>query len=150
MSQVWKTRVATLGVLSAIFLAGTLVGAAVDRSAVASVPTLGKGKAKGGGDSAAAVDRDAERGGDRDGARGGARWIIDRVDLTPEQRVQADSVLDYHRARMNALAEAYHEAYWPVVDATREGLRKLLTDEQRARYDALLSENDARRGRNGN
>jgi hypothetical protein len=142
MTSNWKTRAATGGVLAVIFVAGSLVGAAVDRSSVASVPSFSKAKS-GGGDGSAS-------GGDRDGARGGgARWIIDRVELTPQQRIQTDSVLDDFRTRMNALAEAYNEAYWPLVNSTRDDLRRILTEEQRAVYDSLLAENDARRGRNG-
>jgi hypothetical protein len=143
MKANWQTRAATLGVLAAIFVAGSLVGAAVDRSALATVPSFSKNKNE---------DRQggASQGSERSETRGGSRWIIDRVDLDPEQKLQVDSVLDYYRARMNALAESYNNAYWPLVDSTRDDLRRILSSEQRALYDSLLAENDARRGRNGN
>lgn len=142
MKANWKTRAATLGVLAAIFVAGSLVGAAVDRSALATVPSFSKSKDEDKGETS--------QGGERNDTRGGARWIIDRVDLAPEQKLQVDSVLDYYRARMNALAESYNEAYWPLVNSTRDDLRRILSSDKRALYDSLLAENDARRGRNGN
>jgi Spy/CpxP family protein refolding chaperone len=127
-----RTRLATLGVLVLVFLAGVAVGFVLDRSPAQAAPG-----------EEAMERRDA-----RPHVRGDGeprRFIIDRVDLSAEQRVQVDSVLDHFRHRLSDLTDEYQDEYRETIASARDAVRALLNEEQRAAYDSLLTRNDERR-----
>ncbi len=128
MRQSDRTRLSTAMVLVLVFGAGTAVGFALDRGTAPASPAV-------------ASEREAP---DSDEEEPRRRWIIESVDLRPDQRVQVDSILEFYRQRMEELQEEFHEAYRPrsreVVVSTRDALKALLDDRQRVVYDSLLAE----------
>jgi len=146
MTQGWRARLATAGVLLLVFGVGALVGVAADRLMQRQAPELLAGEPS---VSPEAEQVEASPESEPSGTSR-SRWIIHQVDLTEEQRVTVDSVLGFYRAQVRELTDVYNDAYWSAVQATRDELRSILVEEQRVRYDSLLVENDRRRGRSGN
>ncbi|HEX2095693.1 MAG TPA: hypothetical protein VHG28_25065 [Longimicrobiaceae bacterium] len=79
----------------------------------------------------------------RDGERRGR--ILDRLDLTPEQRERVDAILERRRAQTRQFWDTEGAALRAMVDSTRSEIRAVLTPEQRERYDQLRREHDARK-----
>lgn len=133
-----RARLVTLGVLFLVFVSGFLVGFAFDRGLVA-------GPAEDAKETAERRDRDDD---DRDRER---RYVIDRVEMAPEQRSRVDSIIAFHRDRTKALSREFEEEFRPryreIVSETREAIKSVLTEEQAAAYDSLLSERSRHRGR---
>lgn len=121
-----RTRAATLGVLLFVFAAGVVVGFVLDRGPAEAAP---------GEEPRAEAERSHVR-----GEEGPRRVVIDRVDLTDEQRAMVDSVVEHYRARMSELSDEYQVRYRETIALTREAIREILDDEQRARYDSLLAQ----------
>jgi len=127
------TRFATVAILGTVFVSGGLLGALVDRQfRPVGEPT-----------EEAAVEQRGER--------PERRLIVDEVGLSPDQKVQVDSIVAVSRATMKELRQRFDDEYNPlyrqaVVD-TREAIKGVLTDDQRAEYDRLLEENAERRRR---
>jgi hypothetical protein len=148
MTQGWRARLATAGVLALVFGVGALAGIAGDRmlerrtsDLLAGVPPTPTEVEEVEADEPAEPEvSSAPR----------SRWLIHQVDLTESQRVAVDSVLTFYRAQVRELTDVYNDAYWSAVQSTRDELRSILEEEQRVRYDSLLVENDRRRGRSGN
>jgi hypothetical protein len=141
----WQTRLATMAVLLLVFGVGVLTGIAGDRFAQRQATDLLAGLPQADGDDPSVAESPSdEESPSRD------RWIIHRVDLSPDQRVAVDSVLTYYRAQVRGFTDDYNNAYWSAVESTRDELREILREEQRVTYDSLLVENDRRRGRSGN
>jgi Spy/CpxP family protein refolding chaperone len=131
MEQRVRTRVATLGILVLVFLAGLMVGFAVDRwngTKAIAAETAGEGEAS---------KENEPRG-----------RIIDQVDLTHEQQGAVDSIVEHHRQEIAQLQSVYQPRFRAIVDDTREAIKEILTSEQRALYDSLLAKNDERRREN--
>lgn len=148
MSAALRARLVTGGILALVFGSGVLAGVAGDRLLGGDPVELLAGPSPrstelpvdvAGGSEDEATDPDAPE------RRRSA--LIHRVDLSEGQRVSVDSVLSYYRAHVRSLTDTYDAAYWEAVQRTREELRAILNEEQRVRYDALLAENDRRRGR---
>lgn len=129
MTEGLRPQFVTALVLGLVFAAGAVVGAAVDRSVFQSAEIA----------SAESTDDDEDS--------DSARWIIDRVNLSAEQRTQVDSVLDDFRQDVWDLYAEIRPAYWEKVEEAREAIREVLNDQQRTRYDSLLDESDRRRSR---
>lgn len=129
MQSLMKTRLAALGVMLVVFIAGAAVGTLVDRSLAEAAP-----------ESAAVAEATEEEEGERRRGR-----MVDRVDLTPEQRVLVDSLVADFRARMKTFHESSRREYDRIVQDARESIKSVLDEEQRARYEALLEERDRRR-----
>ena len=146
MSQGWRARLATAGVLLLIFGVGALVGIAADRLMQRQAPELLAGEPS----VSPEVEQVEASPESEPSGPSRSRWLIHQVDLTEEQRVTVDSVLSFYRAQVRELTDVYNDAYWSAVQATRDELRLILAEEQRVRYDSLLVENDRRRGRSGN
>ncbi len=138
-----RARLATIGLIVIVFGAGVLAGIAGDRVLGADTDDLIAGVPSTPGE----VERTDDDRDDEDRSQG--RWIIHRVPLEDDQRVQVDSVLAYYRDQVRGLTDAYNEAYWSAVQSTRDELRGILREDQRVHYDSLLAERDQRRGRNG-
>src|ERR1044071_5999397 len=56
--------------------------------------------------------------------------LIDRIDLTPEQRKKIDVLLDHRRQQTDEMWRAQKPIFRAIVDSTRAEIRTLLTDEQ--------------------
>lgn len=130
MSTDLRTRLATVLVLSVIFVSGGVVGIALDRTfartgEVTSAEPHGSGA-------------EEER------ATG---WVIDEVALSPDQRSQVDSVLAGFRGDLLELYRQVEPLYRERVAEAREAIRAILDDDQRAHYDSLLAERDRERRR---
>lgn len=127
MKSLMKTRMAALGTMLVIFIAGMAVGMLVDRSLAEAAPE----------EEVVRVDA-----GDEERRRGS---MIHQVDLTPEQRVQVDSMVGAFRERMKHFHESSRSEYDRIVREARESIKAILDEEQRARYEALLEERDRHR-----
>ena len=66
--------------------------------------------------------------------------VLDRLDLTPEQRRQADAILARSAPRSQAIIADLTERLRAVADSVDVELRGILTAEQRARLDGMRSE----------
>lgn len=115
-------RMIGLGLLLVVFVAGLLGGAAVDRVVV----TPGQ-------------DRRVER---NDGQH--RRYVIDQVNLTPAQRDAIDAIFDRRAARMRALWQPLAPRLDAISDSTRAEIMQVLTPQQRADYERLLEQRQAR------
>lgn len=71
--------------------------------------------------------------------------ILDRLDLSPEQRARVDAVMARRRAQADAFWEREGPRMRGIVDSTRAEIRAILTPEQRAEYDRLRAEHRAAR-----
>jgi Spy/CpxP family protein refolding chaperone len=102
-----RARLTGLAILVIMFVAGALSGAATMRVVAGEEP--------------------ANR-------RGGARQhpdLLERLELTPEQRVHVDAVLERRRGQMEEFWEQHRPALRAITDSARSELRAVLTPEQR-------------------
>jgi hypothetical protein len=63
--------------------------------------------------------------------------LLDRLDLTPEQRRAADSVLRESSPRSEAAMREMVPRLAAIADSVNADLRRLLTPAQRAKFDSL-------------
>lgn len=124
-----KVRSGAAVVLAGMFAAGIAVGVAVDRRAPASVRAEGEARQP---------DRDSSPPNNR---------IIDRLEMTPEQRARVDSVVAEYGRRMSELQREYRPRFHEMVDSANSALRESLTEEQRVRYDSIRAAAERRRDR---
>lgn len=120
MKRPIRTRLISAGLIGLVFLGGALTGYAADT-------LLGDGTDP-------ALEDEAEA------------WIIERVGLTSDQRVQVDSIVEHYRGEMTEVVEEYRERYRELVSATRSDIEEVLTPEQRREYRALLERGDGEIG----
>ncbi|HEX7091588.1 MAG TPA: hypothetical protein VF192_15715 [Longimicrobiales bacterium] len=118
-----KARFLGFALLVATFAIGAFAGAATDRMLTARAP--------------AQAAREEGRGRSRDRDR---ISTLEQLDLTPEQRVRIDSVLERGRRKAQAFWDEHGPTLRAIVDSTRAEIRSLLTPEQRAEYDRLRAE----------
>jgi hypothetical protein len=144
MASGMTARLATLVIFLVVFGAGLAVGVAVDRK-VASAADAPVPSVVGEGESREAAGDEEE--GEEDPPRE-RRMLIERVGLTPDQKLQVDSIVAVMGGRMSDLQKDYRRQYWAVVDSSRASLKQILTMEQAVMYDSLLAESDRRRDRN--
>lgn len=124
-----RARLLGIALLVATFAAGMLAGAAFDRTLVARETAPAQ-----------------EPGWHCHGPHGGKTgMIVDRLDLTPEQRARVDAVLARRRAQADTFWEREGPRMRAIVDSTRAEVRAVLTPEQRAEYDRLREEHRAAR-----
>lgn len=133
VSTSFRVRIAAVGTLVMVFGAGLVMGLALDRSVAQAAPEE---------PAATGSEPDSDPEEERNQRRG---WIIERVDLSEAQRGEVDAVLEQFRERISRLAEDHQTRYWATVDSTRDVLRAILDEDQRAMYDSLLAESDRRR-----
>ncbi|MFW5951128.1 MAG: hypothetical protein ACOCVZ_03325 [Gemmatimonadota bacterium] len=117
-----RMRLVGVGLLALAFLVGALTGAALDR-----VLTDGPKPHRGSGD---------------DNRRS---YIIDRVEMAPEQRQTIDEILDDRSQRMRAVWREVEPRLDAITDSARHEIMDVLTPEQRAEYERMLD----RRGSKG-
>lgn len=72
-------------------------------------------------------------------------WIIDRLDLTPDQRVRVDSVVAEYGRRMNDLQREYRPPFRQMMESANRALMEILTEDQRVRYDSIDAAAESRR-----
>lgn len=132
LSRLVRIRLLTVALLGLLFGAGFMAGIAADRRLLAARP-----------DTTVTEPRSAER-----ERRDGRSLIIDRVDLTPEQKLRVDSIVEHHRKRLAELQGEFRPRYREIVNETRLEIKAVLTAEQAAAYDSLLDER-RRRSRDG-
>lgn len=80
----------------------------------------------------------------RGGERGPLRWLTRELDLTPEQQKQLGPILDEAGAQYAAIFEKVRPEYQQVRQQTRDKIRALLTEKQRARFEELVRQIDER------
>lgn len=126
-----RARLLGISVLSAVFVAGSLAGAASGRlldareASAALLPAT---------DSPAA---DGKTCGER-------KRLVDQVDLSPTQRQQVDSIVERRRAQREEFWDNEGQRMRAIMDSTRNEIRAVMTPEQRAEYDLLVAEHRAR------
>lgn len=63
---------------------------------------------------------------------------LDReLDLTPQQHAQVKQILDAHSIRVQRIFEGVHPQVRHEIDLGNDEIRKILTPEQRAKYEKL-------------
>lgn len=122
-----RTRLVGFGLLVATFLVGALSGAAVDRVLSADEP-----------DAPPRAEREKDR-------RRGS-YVIDEVEMAPEQRAAINAILEERSARMRSVWEQVEPRLDAITDSARVEIMEVLTPEQRAAYERKLEERHARRG----
>jgi Spy/CpxP family protein refolding chaperone len=130
-----RTRLLGLVLLVVTFLVGAFSGAAVDRRWVLAqpAPAAAAEPAPPGG----AAPASAPRSRDAD--------IFDHLELSAEQRVRIDSILEAGKVKVDAFWKEEGSHLRAVVDTTRSEVRALMTPAQREAYDRLRAERRARR-----
>ena len=129
-----NTRAAAGGVLFVTLVAGFLMGLVWSRTSPAQAePTAPT--------AVAAEEADEDQGGET--RRRGL--IVERVGLSVEQQVQVDSLVGHSRTLMRQLRADYRTGYGELIESTRSSIKAVLTPEQAAEYDALLTDFDRRR-----
>ena len=66
--------------------------------------------------------------------------VFDKLELTPEQRRQAESIVERSAPRSEAIMIDVAERLRAVADSVDDDLRTILTPVQRARLDSLRSD----------
>lgn len=111
-------RIHFYGLLAVMFLAGAVIGTALDTMATGS---LNKPK------------------------RVRISDIVQQVELTAEQRLQMDKVLEECRHRVVELNRDFRPEFEKIRHQTRADIRSVLTPEQRGKFDQLLEARDKER-----
>ena len=87
----------------------------------------------------------AEGGGGGGRGRGGFERVIERLDLTAEQRAQVRQILDDARAEMDAMRRESEPRFAEVRRRSDERLRQVLTPEQWQQFQQMKEEMRGRR-----
>jgi Spy/CpxP family protein refolding chaperone len=115
-----RARLTGLAVLAIAFLVGSLTGAAAIRVADAEAPPkLMRGKTT------------------------QAAPLLERLELTPDQRVQVDAILERRRQEMEQFWNVHRPTLRAIADSARAELRAVLTPEQRAVEEQYMEERRA-------
>ena len=94
----------------------------------------------------------ADAGGRRGGGRGHKGGPAQALNLTDDQKTQAQALLETFRAEAQALREsgdADHETFQALRESHREQFQAILTDEQTTQLEALRAEREANRPEDG-
>ncbi len=129
MPTALKAKMVAGTALVLLFGSGVVVGLAWDRTVSAGTPE---------------EVRTEEESRGREGRR---RMIVDNVGLSALQKAEVDSLVVFHRQRMSDLDTEFRPRYRAVIHDLREEIKQVLTDDQRAQYEVLLAERDARRAK---
>lgn len=119
-------------VLVVTFLAGAFSGAAFERSLSAR------------GSADARLVRVSKPGGADHDHRD---RLFAALDVTPEQRVALDSIMDRREAQIHAFWERHGPGLRALMDSTRAEIRTVLTEEQAAEFERLMKERKRRKGK---
>ncbi|HSJ25937.1 MAG TPA: hypothetical protein VK929_14770 [Longimicrobiales bacterium] len=69
--------------------------------------------------------------------------LLERLELTPEQRGRVDAILEQRRQEMAAFWELHGPALQAIADSARSELRAVLTPEQRQVEEEFMAERRA-------
>ena len=72
------------------------------------------------------------------------KHFTEKLQLTPEQSALADSIIEFHRSKINGISQQYSGIFKMERDSMRLEIRKLLTPEQNMLYDQFIKEIDER------
>lgn len=140
MNAVRRARLVSVVVLATVFGSGIVVGFALDRR-MASARAENAEKARLQSDVAATAGADG-------GDERPRRYLFDRVDPTPEQRVRIDSIVAAYQSDLREFHQEsrrfYDEGTRALVLETREAIKGVLDPGQAARYDSLATARDRR------
>jgi Spy/CpxP family protein refolding chaperone len=114
-----RARALSAALLLAVFTAGFLAGAAVDR---------------------ALADRDDRPHKKWRGPRGMEAEVLERLDLDAGQREQMETIFERRREEAAAVWKEVKPRLNEVVAGTRDDLSRVLTPEQLEEYDRLMAE----------
>ncbi len=132
MTRIGRTRAASVGLLLLVLAAGFSMGIAWDqRLHAASI------------DEAPAEEVEEPKGRD---------FVIDQVGLVADQSMDVERIIEHYRAEMEVLNDKFHSEYTPLrkalVKDTRDSIHAVLTPEQSAVYDSLLTVRSIKREAN--
>ena len=114
-----------LVVLVVTFAAGAIAATAIDQVLHADPPSREA--------AAKTAECDQKRG-----------HLLDRLDLTEDQRARIDSILERRRAQTDRFWTEAGPTLEAIMDSTRAEIRAVLTPEQRELHDRLRRERKAR------
>jgi hypothetical protein len=142
-----KARVTTAFVLLLVLGTGVTLGVVLERQLEARGVSMEGVRDRGGGRTL--PDRDRRLGEwSRDSSPRRPSLLVEQVGLSEAQKEKVDSIVGYYRVHMRTLHEefdaAYMSRYIEILEATRNSIRTVLDEGQRAAYDSLLAEFDAR------
>ncbi len=124
-----RARILGISVLSAVFVAGALAGAASGRLLDAREASAAPGDPP-----AAAAEKTC----------GERKRLVDQIDLDPAQRAQVDSIVERRRAQREDFWNNEGRRMRAIMDSTREEIRGVMNPTQRAEYDRLVAAQRAR------
>jgi Spy/CpxP family protein refolding chaperone len=111
-----RARVTGVAILALMFIIGALTGAATMRVVNADEVPM------------------------RVGPQRAHPNLLERLDLTPEQRARIDGILERRRAEMEEFWEQHRPALRAITDSARSELRAVLTPEQREVEERFMAE----------
>ncbi|TVP56113.1 MAG: hypothetical protein EA351_08855 [Gemmatimonadales bacterium] len=121
-----------MALLVLVFVGGMVVGVALDRSVADAAPVSNVSDVR---QVAPEVTTPL---------REGRGWVIDQIELNEDQRAEVEEVIMRWIDEMNQRVQSCEASYQEVIDGARAEVRERLTDEQRAEFDAVLAEQNAR------
>lgn len=125
-----RVRLAAGAIVGATFMGGVALGFVLDRGVAQASP-----------------DRERTRVVEAPPPPPPNEWIIDRLELSGEQRESIDSVIAHYGMVMTSLQREYRPRFRTVVDSATLGVRGVLTPDQIVQYDSLEAEMQRRRNR---
>ncbi len=141
-----RTRLFTALVLLLVLGSGFVMGMALDRQLLEG--GLTGGEALGSGGRGPGSENRRREPPPPDSANRGRPLLVEQVGLSEEQKTRVDSIVAFYQDRMRTLHEEFDEAYSTryreILAETRDSLRRVLTDQQRAAYDSILVAYDRR------
>ncbi len=132
MREQTRVRIMAMAVLVLVFVGGMVVGVALDRSVADAAPVAEISDVR---QVAPEVTTPL---------REGRGWAIDRIDLDEDQRAEVEAVIMRWLDEMSRRVQRCETSYQEVIDGARAEVRESLTEEQRAEFDAVLAEQNAR------
>jgi Spy/CpxP family protein refolding chaperone len=80
----------------------------------------------------------------RDGDHRRSRtWFTEELNLSAEQSAAVDSILERRHREMRAVIAPVRPRMDEVRDTARQQIRRVLSDEQRARFDELIAKKES-------
>lgn len=127
-----KSKAWALALLVGVLILGGVLGAAVDRLLI-DRPATG------------AVHEQWRGERERDRREGYLQWLSGELQLTDEQRVQVEAIVERHRQEIAAIWQETRPRFEELQAQARAEIRSLLTEDQLAAYDQLVERESERR-----
>ena len=74
-------------------------------------------------------------------------WLTEELNLTTQQAAAVDSILERRHREMRAVISTVRPQMVAVRDTARQQIRRVLSDAQRARFDALIAKKESEKNR---